>query len=324
MRQDQDQRIDWEKWFGGNADQRNQNLHAAADVLDRWIRHVIREGLARIEHSNQEAIATTLTDLQAPALAQRVRELNFEGDTPEEWENLLEELSLLALWIHALNKPPEKVSFALSLRQWAGVTIRKNTVRQHGRRESGTWYVWGTHTEMLETGLRAQRIWLQEVTSQTWALILDFAYGQSSLQTPLETGVCYDLELCFYPEAIPLRAIIADQSGENTFTAPPELAHDTDSLLNQYATRLSVWPWLAQFPTGWTKARIHRPVREGEPWLAADEEGAALPLRLGQPEGWELFAFACGSPVQLFGEWDGQAFLPLTARQTNGQHLTLS
>jgi hypothetical protein len=55
------------------------------------------------------------------------------------------------------------------------------------------------------------------------------------------------------------------------------------------------------------------PVRRGDAWAVADVEGRLLPLRRTFGPAWELLALSGGSPVGLFGEWDGESLLPLSA-----------
>lgn len=306
----------WESWLGQNARQRNDNVQAAVVLLERWIGDLIRKGIARIEYADQEAIATALTDLQAPALAQRVRELNFSGSLPQEWEQTLEELAMLSLWLRATRKARSADYFTLNLHQWAGVNIRKERVLRQGIRKKGVWHVWGKHSEVLETGLKASRTWLQESHSQTWALLLDFAFGRAKPEAPLEPGLSYDLELAFYPEVVPMRALMTENTGFNHFTTPAQLFPDVQSILEDYANLLSRWPWLEGYPTGLERAYIRQ---SDTLWVLTDEQGEGLPLRLEESVAWTLFAFALGQPVQVFGQWDGSAFLPLSARNEQGR-----
>ncbi len=306
----------FEQWFGKNAEQRDENLRTAADVLERWIHNLIQQGLGRVDHPDQETIATRLTDLQAGSLAQRVRELDFSGNSADDWEHLLEELGVLQLWCKAIRKPDWNDSFALSLRQWAGVNIRKSYVEAEGKQQAGVWHVWGTHVKELETGLRAQRVWLQEAGGTNWGLLLDFAFGQNTLATQFEVGALYELKLAFYPNAVPLRAVVLEESGLNLFTAPPTLLASTEEILLQFSSWLSRWPWLEQMPTGWDNVRIQK---VEDRWYALDLNQEGLPLSGSQKALWQLLAFSAGDTVQLFGEWDGTVFLPLFARDKRGR-----
>jgi len=69
-------------------------------------------------------------------------------------------------------------------------------------------------------------------------------------------------------------------------------------------------PWLERYPLGLSPAV---PVRREDSWAVADGEGRLLPLRRGFALGWELRAVSGGSPIGLFGEWDGESLLPLSA-----------
>jgi len=44
-----------------------------------------------------------------------------------------------------------------------------------------------------------------------------------------------------------------------------------------------------------------------------DGEGGILPCAGNFARGWKLLAVCGGSPIRLFGEWDGEALLPLSS-----------
>ena len=43
----------------------------------------------------------------------------------------------------------------------------------------------------------------------------------------------------------------------------------------------------------------------------------ALPMQLAAAEAWQLLAHSGGAPLRVFGEWDGEHFVPLTAWSTD-------
>jgi hypothetical protein len=54
------------------------------------------------------------------------------------------------------------------------------------------------------------------------------------------------------------------------------------------------------------------PVLRAGGWVLHDSAGNVLPLVPRFEAGWELLALSGGTPLALFGEWDGEALLPLS------------
>jgi hypothetical protein len=80
------------------------------------------------------------------------------------------------------------------------------------------------------------------------------------------------------------------------------------SFLEETAEALARQPWLDRFPCA---LRGVVPISAGDGFHVRDREGRALPLVRG--DHWKLVALSGGRPLDLAGEWDGGAFLPLGA-----------
>ena len=76
-------------------------------------------------------------------------------------------------------------------------------------------------------------------------------------------------------------------------------------------------PWLERFPCA--LSGVTPVCGDGSAWLVRDGDGAALPLAPG--EHWRLLALSGGAPVDLAGEWDGEALLPLGVVADGAYHL---
>ncbi len=308
-----------EEWFGAPAQQRIQSLEAAAVVLTRWINHLIAQGLGRLTDTQQQAIAITLNDLQASALARRVRELPFaEAQTSQDWEEILEQLALMRMWALAMARRDLPEPFLLSLLQWGGMSIRRERLLAQVPAQASTWYVWGRQSEALLDGLRLSRTWLQCTHTRRWAVLMDFAHGQAPLpNSSLDVGMAYDASLHFYPAAFPLRAILSQTPSPNTFlTAAPQLPRIADFLI-EYADALTRWPWLEQMPFALDAAYLTR-TPDGQFWLL-DTDKSALPLSNLTSEAWQLLAFGQAKALQIMGEWNGKNLYILSARRSDGQ-----
>ena len=80
--------------------------------------------------------------------------------------------------------------------------------------------------------------------------------------------------------------------------------------LGDYAAALAQNPWIERFPLALSAVV---PARRREGWAVADRDRRLLPLRPAFAGGWELLALSGGGPVGVFGEWDGESLLPLSA-----------
>jgi len=90
---------------------------------------------------------------------------------------------------------------------------------------------------------------------------------------------------------------------------PPTLpARNVRSALTTYAGMLGRNPWLERFPVA-LQAVVPGRARDDSWWVV--EEGGAR-LRVDGAFGWHLLALSGGRPLDVFGEWDGFALLPLS------------
>jgi len=86
---------------------------------------------------------------------------------------------------------------------------------------------------------------------------------------------------------------------------------DGAALLDRYAAALARQPWLAVLPAAVAEALPVR--RESDTWFLRDAAAKLLPCHPGFIETWRLLACSGGSPLTVFGEWNGQQFWPLSS-----------
>ena len=169
-----------------------------------------------------------------------------------------------------------------------------------------------------------QRSWLRGVHSGRDALVLQFAAGPARFPEALLPGTVLDAELAFWPSAHPLRALVHERRGEmKPLALRPGPAGGVDGLLDGYAQALGRQPWLERFPAvlaGVVPALAGDAAAER--FQVIDAEGRSLVLA-GSGH-WKLFAASGGHPIDLFGEWDGRALLPLGALVDGGYHALVS
>src|SRR5262249_894335 len=115
-------------------------------------------------------------------------------------------------------------------------------------------------------------------------------------------------DLVYWPSAHPQRARFAERRGEALrLTGAWPGSPTIENFLDQFSQALAVQPWLDQFLA---VLQGVMPIPPPDPsWLVRDHQEQALPLCLG--DHWKLLALSGGRPLDLAGEWNGDALLPL-------------
>lgn len=295
------------------AAERTKRVAAGLRDLELWLRDLMRGGLASVQgkpYTFWDAPAARLVDAQAPGLARMVRELASIPVSGEGWqERLLAALSSIHLIIEGFKRidalpPPVQAD----LRTAVGWTLREDDLRgEEGQRDR--WLILGQRVEG-DDKLRVQRTWLCGATNAQSALILDFAALNQPLDKSLLPGATIEAELVFYPSNFPQRAFVKTRSGApETQGSPTGFAH-LHAATGAYAEALARSPWIEQFPLVLEEALIVADSANG--WLLRDATGHSLPIARRFGRTLHLLALTGGHPTTLFGEWNGNEFLPLS------------
>ena len=301
---------------------REAKVVAGLKELELWLRDLVRHGLATAKTRSfdyWEQMAARLIDAQAPGAARRVRDLAPTRRSGDDWtELLLGQLSSLFLLIKAYERI-ESLSPATQadVRTAIGWTLKEDDLPSENLVRD-EWLVLGQRTTG-EEGLRVRRTWLWGQNSAKGALVLEFAAAGQHLAFDLFPGTRVEAELVFYPSNYPLRAVVRTR-----FNTTPSLKGipgyaASDQLLTAYAGVLGLNPWAEAIPA---PLQTVVPVRRGEQWLARDNNNRLLSMRCGSTTGWQLIALSGGSPIAIFGEWNGRSLLPVSAH-AGGRHVDL-
>jgi hypothetical protein len=223
---------------------------------------------------------------------------------------MLERLSLLHLLARAYARldalPPatrEDVRAAL------GFTLRQEDAAA-GEAVRDRWAVLGQRVEE-EDHITVRRTWLWGEATGRPALLLAFAAGAQPLEPAPPPGTVFGAELAFYPGAAPLRAVVRERDGNSRPLADFPGHASVGEAVAAYGAALAANPWTERVPVP-LPAVV--PVDGGSRWLLRDADGAVLPVHpSASGVGWPLAALAGGRPVGVFGEWDGDLLLPLSA-----------
>jgi hypothetical protein len=300
--------------------ERHTRIQRGLESLALWMDDLVRNGLAGLEAETAmwNTQAARLVDAQAPGLASQVRQLAaLPGSGPDWPQRMLDRLGRLTLVTEAWKKLDELPPLlAADLRSLVGISLREEDVLVQGERVTDTWAVVGQEVEDTER-VRAQRTWLLGATSGRAALVLQFAAGPGArFAESFLLGTTVPAELVYWPSAAPQRAMVQERKGEVRPLAQALPSFTLDGLCQRFADELSRHPFLPR-----TAAMLGAvvPVMDGQKrWWLRDATGAAI--RLGSCDRWRLLALAGGHPIDVFGEWDGEEFRPLSARAEGRLH----
>jgi hypothetical protein len=284
------------------AAQRDDRVGAGVAELGQWLDDQVRDGIAglhRAGYQHFDRVAARLVDAQAPGLAREVRALAGVAASGAGWDaRLLSALGGLRLLTRAYERldalPPD---LADTVRAHVGFTVATDQVMA-GPRERDRWQILGSRDES-EDRLTTRRTWLLGRDTGRHALILAFAAPGQVLSADLVVGTMVDADLCFFPGAAPLRAVVAHKHAPAEPVGAPAPATGVAGVLDAYATALAADPWLPAWP-----AALRGVLVPGSPWHLVDAAGDALPIREGGRDLWPLVAEAAGRPAVYAGEWD--------------------
>ncbi|GLI02877.1 SWIM zinc finger family protein [Phytohabitans aurantiacus] len=298
---------------------RADRIASGLEDLDRWLLDQVAHGLAAAERSGYgpyEAVAARLVDAQAPGAANAVRRLGRVAGVGQHWaDRLLGELALLRLLVSAYGRVGELPEpLAATVRSRVGIPVSTEEVLRTPRLRDH-WHVLG-HADVADDRLVTRRTWLRGAASGRFALLLAFAPPGQALPADTVPGTVIDAELCWYPGALPLRAVIAERHGTSEgvgaaapsgASRPSEPGNTVREALAGWAAAVAADPWCERVPM------LLSGVALTDDRHLVDAAGDALPLTAGHDEPWWLLAASGGHPVTVAGEYGPAGFRPLAA-----------
>lgn len=304
-------------------EKRENRIAAGLDQLENWLADIIRQGLAATRAQPAafwSQMAARLVDSQAPGLARRVRELADVAVSGSDWQSrLLADISRLQLLIDAYrNLDHLPAELAAEVRTQAGWTQEQDALRERqGIRDC--WQV-VARRQTQDEQIRTQHTFLHGEAGGRIALILEFAVGNQPLPANFTLGQCLDAELVFFDGAMPLRAL----EKQRHEPVPPRYnlprGVSVDVLQADHAKRLAANPWLDRFPVLIGPVTVTRD--RDRLWLL-DEQRRRVPVSASLRHVWHVVALAGSDTLTLFGEWDGESFLPMTL-ECRGQWFSIA
>ncbi|MFI5936522.1 DUF5691 domain-containing protein [Actinoplanes sp. NPDC051494] len=290
---------------------RAAQVAAGMTELSRWLDDQIHQGLAAAERTGSQpydTMAARLVDAKAPGAAATVRRLGTVAGIGPHWaDRLLGDLALLRLLVAGHDRLDTLApDLAATVRTRIGFPTATEDVLA-GPAVRDHWQVLG-QADSDDGTLTTRRTWLLGAQTGRFALHLAFAAPGQSLAADLLPGTAFDADLCFYPGAAPLRALIKDRFGPVRPLRPaPVGATPLAAALSGWASTLAADPWRTDTPVLITGLV---PSTDGH---LTGPGGDALPLAAGHRAPWWLLAAAGGTPATVAGEWTPDGLRPLAA-----------
>lgn len=293
---------------------RIQRMTAGVEDLEVWLLDLIRQGMASVQEQDYkfwQDLSARMVDTQLSALGPKIRSLQLLPTTLDNWpDHLLQELAelyLLVAGFKQLDQLPELLREQII--RVAGITDKKSEIlAQPGLMDQ--WGVVGSFEGVNLDNIAYRKTWLLGRQSKKYALILDYSFNNTGYDQHWQTGHIYSGELVYYPGSYPLRALIKlpDPTGESIQSLKGVTS--INDFLEKYAQALSDNPWLDDFPVCLQKVI---PIQTSEGMVLVDHEKKYIRGLTRPEENWRLLALSAGHPLTIFGEWTGDALLPLSA-----------
>jgi hypothetical protein len=170
------------------------------------------------------------------------------------------------------------------------------------------WVIAGTYLELRQDE-NIQHDWLWGQESNRFVLCTrTFPRHDPGFQ-PFYVGATVDATLNIYPGAWPFRVELETL---HEFSSSSKSVPPTTSLKEAqqgFSRALSANPWLDVYPLALGRMDV---LRDGQSWLLRDADGYRWPLPENFLYGWHLATFPMQEGLQIFGEWNGRFFTPLS------------
>ncbi len=300
----------WEK--------RLELMESGLSELQLWLEDVIRQGVANMPMQQADfwySIAAKMVDAKLPRLSSFLKETHQMILQSEDWlEPAVARLGELQLWITTFEQreqlPPvlqEELYSAL------GKTTKKADILATHPKVKGTWLVLTVVNQLDVEGRDYRKVWLQNLETGKFALILDYSFGGMGYEQQYFSGTVIKAALVYYSSNFAQRAICESYEIVDIDNLPAVgITANFEALLEAYANALNISPWLVNLPVLLTDIVPHY-YKEKDQIQLVDATQNSLPIRLlDDTAQWKLLAVSGGNPLTVFGEWDGTAFVPLS------------
>lgn len=287
-------------------------MTGGVEELEQWLLDMLRAGAAGLAEAPPdywEDLAARMVDAKLGGVARRIRAWPAMLTGEEGPRRLVGEIADLYLYAQAFRRLDELTpDRRVDLLATGGVNQKKESVRKQADTRKDHWLAAG-QIQGQEDNLKYRRTWFIGESTGLMALLLDYAWGRNDFAENWVTGSVFSGELVFYPSNYPQRALVKSLEWSQRPYDMPDAPDRAEAMLSRYARALALNPWLYTFPCLLRRGRV---LLTGREWVLIDKERRKLPLEKEPAGGWQLAALSAAHPIDIFGEWDGNRFRPLT------------
>lgn len=309
-------------------DDRLANVQAGAAELELWLKDLLRNGFLSVPEKGAayfEKTAARMVDAKATGLGNFVRGFNkINYYSGAKWHSdVLEQAVKTFLTLEGF-KNLEKLAPSVSddIKSLIGWSAKQKELLEDATAENLTddWLVLARMTER-EDDLVIQRHYLLGLSSQRFAMILDFAYKNAPIPTLLMPATATKATLVFQPSNALLRRAFIKNQGANTTKISTEFKPLPNWAAAQHVIvqHLQKFPWADDIPQVVADLTLGT---DGTTWFLRDTEGAILKLNglFSEEKIWQLLAVSGGVAKTFALLRTGETVMPLGIFEENLYH----
>jgi SWIM zinc finger len=277
---------------------REQKVGDGIEELLQWIKDIIRNGIISMPEKGSawfEGMARRMVDAQAPGLAGMIKtlgEINFYRDG---WQSeYMDQLLRLYLVISGFkNNEALPTLLQQDIRTSIGFTQNQDELKEQPG-ITDTWLVLGKLVTE-EDNITVERNWLYGITSNQYALVLQFLVRGQGAQLALTPGLYVQAELVFYPSVVPLRAIVKKQISTEKVQQCKGFTNWQQVVEAETAFSSSL-PFRSERPFIIEQVR---PVFYNQQWWLQDTNNAMMRIKSGFKNIWTLLSLSGGDSLNM-------------------------
>jgi hypothetical protein len=277
---------------------REQKVQDGLEELLQWIKDIIRNGIISMPEKGSahfENMARRMIDAQAPGLAGMVKSLGDINFYSEGWQTEFMDQLLRIYLVITGYKNNHLLPETLQQDILTGIGFAQN--QEALKEQTGitdTWLVLGKQSTE-EDSLTTERNWLYGVTSNRYALVLQFIMRGQGAPLSFTPGMYMQAELVYYPSAAPLRALV-----KRHINAEKQMQYQGFANWQQVAEAETQFS--SQLPfRGERPFIIHqvRPVQYNDQWWLQDAENNLAGIKKGFKNIWKLLSLSGGEALNV-------------------------
>ena len=294
---------------------RLETMKQGNQYLRVWLSDQVRQGLASLQAQPEqywEDFAALMVDHKLGGIARRIHKIKSYLSSQHNVSDIMDEFAEIYLFCRGFDRiHVHSDAIRSDLLQIGGVSFRKEEIIRNSGLED-YWLILGTRTH-AEEKLQVRRTWLLGEESARFAMILDFSWGTRSWEVDYIPGSAFRGEIVFYPGALPLRGLVKHSKLEARGFKTPAGHHCIHELVEDHTIKLTKNPWLRSYPYLLTDVVPVKKENEEEFRLVDKNLDFIVFAGKNESAAWKVFALGGMGPVDVFGEWDGEQLLILSA-----------